>query len=430
MTSKIKVSPGKVFAFLLLWELFFNSVNGVRVPPTIFWPFFVVLLFVYWLGFNKRKLFFPKKTAFVAASLIYILVSGVFAGIGSAYNSFYFVFRITLYFLSTVMVMNFVKDYSDWVLFVSKVSFALALFHAFFVYLSYLAPSVFFAIDIQGSEHVQMVRTFMQRGSYIGLTSQSSSTALPLVVGLAFSLYLYQFYKHGKKTWWVLVGQIILVTSIFLTQRRLTTGLAFVCMAYEFLFFFNGKLKLLGVLFLTLFLFFFGWEAIPGLSSVVGKMTSHIDSNDVINGRGILWANAFRLFWESPVIGGGWNSYYARFGASDAHNSILQVFGELGFAGAFLYFGYHIYCAILFLKLCSWKHFDKGIKAISFCVFCIFCITGFFEHYFLDTETLCYLYIVEMMIQLEWRKYKRQRKERSHLIIQECTGRKCDYATH
>ena len=407
---KVKTALSDFFIFIFLWQLFFNNVDGVRIPPVLFWPAFAICLFAYWLGLDRKKLFFPKGTSFFSVGMVYIVISGFFSGIvGYAGDALYTVFRLALYFVSMIMVVSFVRFRRDWIAYVSKVAFTLALIHAFFVYLEFLAPSVYFAVDFQGWEHTKTARDFMQAGAYVGLPGQTSDTAMSLCIGLIFSLYLFYLNLKSGKKWWVLLGQLILLTSIFLTQRRMTTGLACVVFAYEFLVFFNGRTKALGVLFLMLFLLFFGWEAIPGLESVLGKMDRYVGMGTVTSGRTVLWAKALTLFFNSPLFGSGWGAYVTEFGggfAGAAHNSFLQLLGELGLIGFVCFFSYHIICLYYFIRLFFRKNFNPGVRAITACFFGYWYVSCFFEGIFYDTEAVCFLLLVELIVQYAWKNRK------------------------
>ena len=376
----------------------------------MFWPIFTICLFCYWLGLDRKRLFFPKGTSLFLVGMVYIIISGFFSGIvGYAGDALYTAFRLVLYFISMIMVVSFVQFRKDWIAYVSKVAFALALIHAFFVYLEFLAPSVYFAVDFQGWEHTKSARDFMKAGAYVGLPGQTSDTAMSLCIGLVFSLYIFNLNLRKKKKWWILVGQLILLTSIFLTQRRMTTGLACVVFAYEFLVFFNGRTKLFGVLFSVLFLLFFGWEAIPGLASVLGKMDRYMDMGDITSGRTVLWAKALSLFIDSPFLGSGWGAYVTKFDggfAGAAHNSFLQLLGELGVIGFVCFFSYHIMCLHFFLRLFFRRNFNPGVRAISACFFGYWYVSCFFEGLFYDTEAVCFLLLVELIVQYEWKNRK------------------------
>ena len=129
---KVNTVLSDFFIFIFLWQLFFNNVVGVRIPPVMFWPIFTICLFCYWLGLDRKRLFFPKGTSLFLVGMVYIIISGFFSGIvGYAGDALYTAFRLVLYFISMIMVVSFVQFRKDWIAYVSKVAFALALIHAF-----------------------------------------------------------------------------------------------------------------------------------------------------------------------------------------------------------------------------------------------------------------------------------------------------------
>lgn len=167
-------------------------------------------------------------------------------------------------------------------------------------------------------------------------------------------------------------GFILLGIAMFLKSKVLKICLLIVialntyCLMYTFsrgaYLALLGGLIFLGIvrnrlLLIFLFLFLIFWRSIVPIS-VIERIDMTKGEDDQLEesaaDRIMLWNHALDLFYSSPIIGHGFNTFECN-GYRDAHNCYLLMLAELGLIG-FFSFIYMCYCAFMV----GWKLYKES----------------------------------------------------------------------
>jgi O-antigen ligase len=89
----------------------------------------------------------------------------------------------------------------------------------------------------------------------------------------------------------------------------------------------------------------FGALGLAAMSLAPAYLTSTKDESNSAQNRVTVWAKGFSMAAENPLLGVGKGNYRMHTGTLIAHNSGLEIMGETGFPGLFLWF------AVLYLAL-------------------------------------------------------------------------------
>ena len=341
--------------------------------------------------FYKRKLSFFLSDYLFFIGLLFILFTSLFRAITS-WNAIYYDFRLVLYFIAIVFLTSFFNSDLNLIPFVFRLLVLFSFIHAVFVYIQAFLPGLYSALEFQGAYHIENAAALSRFGAYVGLNNQTSLTAMYLIIGLISSLYFFYNIKRKKS---VLIIQIFLLFAIFLTQRRLTSGLALIVFFFEYVMCFKPSWKLCLLAIITLFILIFGLENIPGVSGLLGKWGQYISAGNVLSNRGNLWNSALSSFFTSPIYGHGWGALSDRLQGGTAHNSYFQILADTGLLGFFLIYVYHFYFLIKSIFLFIKKHHQFWLINICMVFFLFWFCSCLFEAYMLDPESMLILLFFE-----------------------------------
>lgn len=182
---------------------------------------------------------------------------------------------------------------------------------------------------------------------YPGWTSQTFATSVNIIVGLFASWIIWKD-SHKKREF---VYMFVMLVGLILTGKRgpvLFAVMAFIIgesmISNNLRQIFNrfGKYFIvIALAVVALFLYFMSNQT--GNRNVIIRFIEAFNStDDVSNGRFVLWAYALRLVTENPVWGVGWGNYSALTEKSmgtaiEAHNVFLQLIVEVGIIGLVLF---------------------------------------------------------------------------------------------
>jgi len=200
-----------------------------------------------------------------------------------------------------------------------------------------------------------------------GFTEQTSLLASILLLTMATLLY---YVVRNKKNWQKIIVVIIFVALIMLTGKR-----SFFLMAImiPILIYLLSQKQQSAFFFVSVFLFLIltfalpyfvenaeQYSYIPGIEKIASTFSEE-ESDDVFNGREILWAAAIDGFLYNPVLGIGTGRYMAWTGFdTNAHNMYLQVLCEQGVVGLLFFVVPLFVCLVQTINLL--KKIPQGIK--------------------------------------------------------------------
>ncbi len=161
-----------------------------------------------------------------------------------------------------------------------------------------------------------------------GIFSDPNDMCVLLVTALVLLLGRLDDRQAGSRRWLWLIPIPIFAYGFILTQSR------------------GGLLALLAGMGLYIRLrwgwrraVFLGALGLPVLLAMLGaRQTAISSSTDTARERIYLWNEGLVMFRDSPVFGIGWD-HFSDTAGHVAHNSYMQAFSELGFAGGCLFLG-------------------------------------------------------------------------------------------
>lgn len=163
---------------------------------------------------------------------------------------------------------------------------------------------------------------------------------LPLIV--SFSILFYEVLHQDKKILKVL-EILILTLAVLLTSSRGNFLSLMVCAILNILFFFKSHTlawyKKMAILVATIIVFFAFYNfASSSYNSYLMRILS-FSSDDISNGRYTLWSEAFDLWWDYPILGGGFEAL-GRAVNKGAHNTYIQILCDTGIVGLILFISF------------------------------------------------------------------------------------------
>lgn len=226
-----------------------------------------------------------------------------------------------------------------------------------------IAQKCFFYSDQY--EFVRYAGTYNKQFS--GLCYEVSFAAVVCSIGITICFVEFLFNSSKKKRITNMFFILIAYYSIFLTGKRsiiLTIPIVLILIYLVF----ARKQMTVRTMLLMLLLLFAALFAMPTIYDwVINVLSRGVGHGIQLTQRGAFWALAFEMFNENPIIGVGLNSYDVRFNLSGlrsiyydfagAHNSYIQLLGETGIIGLFLFLG-----AIMtsIKKAISFSDFDQN----------------------------------------------------------------------
>ncbi len=228
--------------------------------------------------------------------------------------------------------------------------------------------------------------------AYSGLSTERSDAAFIVNVGIA--IISAKFFSGKKLTIHDVLQLILFVAALFFTNKRTLFIIPIIAFAVLMLFsrVKNKFLKGVIIAVIAVCLFFVLSAFIPQLSNIYNRFFSS-DTDDILNGRGELWAYSLQMFSGKPLIGYGFASYNA-FARNAGllvkgeewnyygHNCYYELLGELGIIGtvifAVAFITPFIYTLILLYKNNGTRHQTYLLMVSAyFQIMClVYCMSG------------------------------------------------------
>lgn len=232
----------------------------------------------------------------------------------------------------------------------------------------YVLASVFYAILIIHSRLTVSSAYVHSSLILFGTQLDPNYVGLPLVVSC--SILLFEIFDGERKLHRICFFFILSVAIIMTSSRGNLLSLA-VCACGNILYFLkqsnmSRQKKFLTALFVALIGFIFYNYVSRSYSLFFDRMLD-FSRDDVSNGRFDLWIQAYDVWWEHPILGGGFESVGRAIGMG-AHNTYIQLLCDTGLIG-FMFF-------ILFLITIIVKVHRKSKKMIV-CILGVLCHSFF-----------------------------------------------------
>lgn len=207
-----------------------------------------------------------------------------------------------------------------------------------------------------------------------------------------YTLFIIGLFLVDKNLWRRIAYLILIIGGIYSLTYSFSRGAYFGFVAGLFFISILKSRKLLVLLIVFLLL----WKVIVPISvveRVTGIFKEQSGKRDTISiggteidssGRKQLWDKALSLFYENPIFGTGFNTYYFLMGL-DTHNVYLKILSEQGIIGIFIYLGLYF-----FALRSGWRLYKKAdeqfLKAVGFGFLCAV-VGSIFVNFFGDRWT-------------------------------------------
>lgn len=222
------------------------------------------------------------------------------------------------------------------------------------------------------------------KGYYSGFACEKSAAAYIMNIGLACKGAKYYTGQRFKAR--DMVGVIVLCAGLLLTGKRMLFAIPVAIFAMMELI---GKKRnrslnrLLSVLLIGAVAYIV-IQMIPQLAVTFNRFTMYED--DTLRGRDFLWAYAFTIFRQHPLIGCGFGAYNKLASSlgltsgdgliwtTNAHNIYIQILAETGIIGSVLFallFGYSFVSLLRLYKHCLRKetNYTADVQLLLFSIF-------------------------------------------------------------
>jgi len=196
-----------------------------------------------------------------------------------------------------------------------------------------------------------------------------------LVLSGIVGIYLWQ--KEKGQRLLILTGELLLLIAILFTYSR-STYVAVIAAAFLYMGIYKQWKWIIGIIGFGILIVFF--PKIGGISTTITRLWS-------VYGRIANWQEGMQLFWQTPVIGYGFNMLraiqrssmesiygYVSHATGGVDNSLLFILMTTGFSGLFA-FGYMAYSQ---LKLLTVLKKRQQLKSICLSVFLAIFVHGMF----------------------------------------------------
>lgn len=335
------MSVGKfkyIYIFLVVWQFYFSDNAILRFYPYLFWPILAIIALVDQM--KERRTYINKTDILFVLSFLVCILSSFFSPMQK--DAWLFILEIVLYFISARYVAR-KKEFK----YTYRLLLVFSLFHAAMVILQRFVPGVFAGLlYLLAPGNYQEVLYQAQNGIYMGLTGQTSTLSIYLMIGLVMSFVLM---KEERFTIWNILLVMLFLLSILQTNRRGT----FVCacvVSILFLLFARIKTsaKFLFLIFVLFSVLMIGISNIPGINELYEKTMRYSESTDFFSNRSSYWTRAVPMIQANSLLGYGLMSFthYIPEAYPTAHNSYIQKVFELGIIGGFVFFLPYIYCLL------------------------------------------------------------------------------------
>lgn len=376
---------------LMIINIFFSVVRfNLLINFSIFTIGMLICLLTVNIKFIKLKSLLP---------LIVVLLIFLFSGFRyMSRNSFDYCAKFFIGVLSSLAILNSpITNHMKALKLIKKIT----LLFMICTFLSLIFPTIYQIIikamfDTNLSNSIMSLYDF---GGYAGIAGQTGNNAFFLSIGLAIILIDIIYPLKGKKTTSNILKLLLFLVAIILTNKRFFLAVIVVLICFTlFLFYKNNKLtkKIILLSIFGLLVAVFGCIFIYNTFPVFDRL---VNSNDVLNGRGTLYAIAIDLIKNNPFFGIGINNYvnYSNiYGIIYyAHNVFLQLTAEIGIPFSILVF------SILFSYLINvYKNYrnEKIVQIKKIYLFSFFSQTVFLLYFFTgnslyDTNMLMFYFL-------------------------------------
>lgn len=184
----------------------------------------------------------------------------------------------------------------------------------------------------------QLNQEFLKRGSYAGITSQTSVNAyfIAIFIGITFSRIISQD-KHKKINIVLLVLGFI---TLFMTGKRGLLLFTAISVIFVFLYTIHrDKKKSFKYILIFTIIVSIGYVTminIPETQIVFEKMKNLEKNDNILNGRDYLWEESIKIFLKNPAFGIGEGRIDGILGDA-SHNTYIQLLAETGIIGFCIY---------------------------------------------------------------------------------------------
>lgn len=345
-----------------------------------------------------------------------LAVSGVFESLNRRETMKYSMVYLCL------LPLIFFQQEDEWIVNILRYMKGTTFFVAITIILNALIPNLFLNyLNFLIRPGLQVwLRAEISNRIFSGIAGEKGDAAFLMVLGIALGLYSVIKDKILTKAN-ALYMAVIMVAMILPAKRVIfAIGCGF------FLIYIAGWMKkskkviavTIGIAMMSLVILFADY--IPGVNVLLGRFSDVVE-DESLNGRSYLWERAIQMFEEKPVFGYGYGSYNtfasyygvrtSRSGkwSMHAHNTYLQVLGEMGLTGAILFGSVLFIGLVILLRLHRLREQmsdgDKGLLIFTECMFFCYVIDSITSNtiYITNLQSL-FIFVLALVIHLN-RKY-------------------------
>lgn len=218
-------------------------------------------------------------------------------------------------------------------------------------------------------------------GGYAGFATDMGEAAYIMNIGVAISFA--EYFTRGKFTKKNLGLTVLFLCALALTGKRTYFITAIICfLAFMIVSKVKEKFfKIASIGLASAVAIFSIMMFIPSMANIFYRL-SDVENIALMGGRTSLWEYAYQMISEFPIFGGGFGAYneyayqnglrtYEQKWTFNAHNSYLQIFGELGIVGfslLALFMLSSLVVTVMLLKKMS-KKGDKNINLVYYSMY-------------------------------------------------------------
>lgn len=381
---KINTSPVRIEMILIVWYCMFSYFDIFSITQYSAIILMLITALIPLLFFLRRCVI-PKTSiclmwlCFTVVYLIQtILVNDFSSGLAWALQRF----------LTFVVIVFFIRKMSD-LLNGIKAFLVASMVHVFATVMEFLVPDFIHRITnlLLTSDVRNSTIQLFEYDYHCGISQQASYDCCYIAVAFSI-LFASVMIKKIKYNYWNAIFLLISVVALILTGKRGLLLAAFVAAFVVFIVSLNAsnksKIRYLLIALIAIGFIYYIFTNTDIASNIIRRM----QNDDLLSGRGDLWALAFEGITNHPIIGNGTGAY-ATVSAVSSHNSFLQIWYENGVIGLILVIFIFANGIIVCLKKLNRTSdtFFKEILLMSLC-YQIFFIVGcmsdsLFHHYIL-----------------------------------------------
>lgn len=207
--------------------------------------------------------------------------------------------------------------------------------HSLCVVIHFIKPNIIYSFleKFYDSNNMMLINNLANLGSYAGICNQTGLAGFIVSIFIIMSFIKIDF--SNKKIMYILFT-FLGFAALFLTGKRGFVIFDILMIFLYFLFFQNGNISKKIIYFILLIMLaFLGVYILSNmgiLKSFLNKLIVLQNSNDLSNGRDVLWSKTIDVFKTKPFLGNGINTIDLLFGDC-THNIYIQLLAELGILG-------------------------------------------------------------------------------------------------